>query len=238
MVLSMASGIALGQRVDNDQNFNFHWKIDQGRKLIYKTSIDRVEKAYNGATINRSDSIVGTNGTLFTNINGKEVFFTHISQLAPDSLKVVIASDKKENGARTIFLQGMINQKGNEIGGLYNQDTRNWTDLIFSLPDTAIKKGGSWKLDVQLIQLNESFSVEKYTSMSKGTLMDVYTEENQMFGVFKLAVEQKAIFSTATDVMGNPGKTNFMDVRYSGQMIFNYTKGQLHTFSKIYSPFF
>lgn len=123
-----------------------------------------------------------------------------------------------------LMLRGEIGIDGKIESFYLKRDQKNLLSILFELPGKPIKIGDKWKLETNLITVDQNFICDSSYYQNEVTLLDIKTENNDTIAVLNYDIDEYITGNFDNKVSGQMTPT-YMAAGYKGTAEFNITKG-------------
>lgn len=148
----------------------------------------------------------------------------------PDSLDFKNMFKGLASMNNNIVLRGRISSTGEIISNYYKNSQRNLISVLFELPNRKVEVGEKWKLNVDLIEMDQSFFCDSLSSENSVYIEKIIETNNERIAVIKYNISEyvsgdfnnplNGIFETEND------KKTFMKISHTATGNFSITKGK------------
>lgn len=203
-----------------------NWMVEEGEDVTYRTLISDVGHTlkYNelGSLINEGDAklidreevleaydhlqqareLIRYVSTVTVNNEDIHVQLQAISEGKPtvveidgESTQSTLANQLVEG----VLLKGTVSDDGSITSMNEAQEDRNLLSLLFQLPSGQIAINDEWSINIQLLQMKESFKILRFDSINQVSLSDIRVDDGDTIAVIKYQVYDYVVGYPAED---------------------------------------
>lgn len=163
----------------------------------------------------------------------------NVEEVKSDTLDEKMAEMMKmmQSMSQGVMLRGSVFETGGIHSFWVKSNQKNLIAIFFELPQTPVKVGDTWELDVNLIANDQNFECDSAFKVNKVTLTDLKMENNETIAVLKYEIIEfvDGTFNSPS-FMGKGGPTKTM-MKFTHQAIaeFSIEKGRWISYDGIMS---
>lgn len=180
----------------NPEGVFLKWKIQPSESLIYRTIMEETDRSEN---IDSSD-ILSLLRIAMDSANKKdkklikelkemyenEGTITKLTSKGNGNIGIeMFEENSKPSDSDKVMLRGEVSENG-EIQSFYlNAFQKNLIAVFFELPNKIVKVGDEWKLEINLVSMDQNFICDSSFSQNKVTLTELKREAGETIAVLK-----------------------------------------------------
>ena len=220
---------------------NLKWKISD--TLTYKTVMKDIPVEQEERE-QENDTLFGGAFEFFKDMEESVGNLKYETKLYPDNkgnVNIVMLIKKDKTNATDDLFSGMAEMNGNialrgkvsETGELlsfyYNTSQSNLISILFELPNRPIKIGDKWKVNVDMINMDQNFIADTLFRKNEVTLENIIEKDGDQIAVIKYDIEEFVSGDFGNGLMtmfiGRNDKSIFMKIMHRATGYFSINKG-------------
>ncbi len=148
-----------------------------------------------------------------------------------DSSESIFSSMAKLKG--NTVLRGKVSRAGEIMSFFYKRDQVNMISMLFELPTQPVKVGDEWRINVNLITIDQNFKSDTIYKHNVVRLKDLIVRNGEQIALIEYDLKEyvSGEFGKAVNALmsmgNNSEKSTFMSMAHKAIAEFNVTKGVL-----------
>jgi hypothetical protein len=230
------------------------WKLKPGEVITYKTIMQQTDSTapsvkFNGGiwkdtamnnnlkkTLTQlNKAMQGDSLKTYLKLNNKDLITVEMHMSAPkqavysdtifsgnDMHKFMALMNKMNAG---IMLSGTIHEDGSIASFYTNSSQKNIIEMLFKLPEKAVKVGDTWPLDINYISMDQNFVCDSSYKKNEVIVVAYINKDGDKIVTLKYNILEYVHGSFSTPFDNKPVQTS-MEMGYLGTANFSVEKGR------------
>ena len=139
--------------------------------------------------------------------------------------------------SKNVILRGRISTTGELISTYYNNAQRNLISLLFELPNRAVEVGEQWKLNVNLVSMDQNFTCDSVSRENSVYIEKIIESGNDRVAVIRYNLREYVTGDFSNSMMGMLGNKSddktFMGVTHIATGYFSLGKGKWNSYEGV-----